>query len=68
MFPVKNNDQEYADGYGRVCNIKYRPEKNKILPTPNGKPIGKLAVYYGEIKHIHHLAIEQAGISTPFRE
>ena len=60
----KQGDDPATDG--RVGKVEDGAEEDEVLSAHKGHPLGPIGVDDGEIEHIHHLAVEQGGVSSAF--
>ena len=54
---VKEQAHTHPNRDSSIRQIKDRSEKNKIIPSPNRKPIRQKSLEKGEIQHINHPTI-----------
>ena len=67
FLPYKQCD--YTCRNGCIGQIKYWAEEFKILASPYRNPGRKMSIRNdGEIKHIHHFAVQESSISAAIRK
>lgn len=64
----EDEETQYAHRYGGVGHVENGPEKLEMLTAPKRQPIRKKSFVHREVEHIHHLSVEEPGISAPFGE
>ena len=64
---IEQQKQENAYTNSRVGQVKDRTEKDELFSTPDRHPIRQNRLYQREIKHIDHLSVQPAGITSAFR-
>lgn len=67
-FFLEENKNENPDGNGGIGDIENRPEKHKILASPERKPRRVISLNNWKIKHIHHFAMQKTTVTTFSRE
>jgi hypothetical protein len=66
MLALKEQNPEHAGGDGSIGDVEHRLKEGKG-PSPE-KPGRVMALPDGEVKHVHHFAIKQRGITAAGRK
>lgn len=65
---MEKQDERNANGDGRIGDIEYGAEEQKLLIAPKRYPGREMPFDDREIEHIYHFAMQKGSVASTLRE